>query len=325
MPRLRLAVRPGGGVLLLSLAVFVLLPASGSAGRAHVTALDISPIHADFNSGLRETTYSVPTVSDPNATYQWTLTIKAPLGQVDPGKGLDPGCDNRGVLAGTDATFVWHHGNTGDPVSPDGCAHDLQGKWGHQGLITVVVRDRQGDQCTATYKGTYSSDENAALGQNAASDRICTQAPPAPKQPQCEVKVASTGLAVYEILSADPYSLEYADVPVVVTFAANAGQNLSCPPSPSPDPGIVDLSFASFKIGGATIRLDPAKLPFSIHPDQKEILKIVLDRRDADLIKKEQPHQLKATITVTVDDPSGPVTVKKRATLPVHVSHRKKR
>ncbi len=36
----------------------------------------------------------------------------------------------------------------------------------------------------------------------------------------------SGGLAVYEILYADPFALEYADVPVVVAFASNLSQNL---------------------------------------------------------------------------------------------------
>jgi hypothetical protein len=36
----------------------------------------------------------------------------------------------------------------------------------------------------------------------------------------------SNGLAVYEILYADPFSLEYADVPVVVAFVSNLSQNL---------------------------------------------------------------------------------------------------
>jgi hypothetical protein len=166
-------------LVLVSLgAVLVWLPASGSAGTARVSALDISPIKAEFNSDLRQTTYSVPTVSDPGATYQWTLIIVPPVGQVDPSKPVDPGCNNHGVLVGLAATFVWHHGNAGDPLFDDGCNHDLQGMWGHQGLITVVVSDSAGDHCTATYKGTFSTEANAAIGQNAASDRVCTQAPP---------------------------------------------------------------------------------------------------------------------------------------------------
>jgi hypothetical protein len=102
---------PRALVLLLVGAALVWLPASGSAGRARVSTLNIDPIHADFDSDLRQTTYSVPNVSDPNATYQWTLDITVP---VDPGKGLDPDCNNHGVLAGTDKTFIWHHGNSGD-------------------------------------------------------------------------------------------------------------------------------------------------------------------------------------------------------------------
>jgi hypothetical protein len=174
----------GSVVLLIAVAVLVWLPASGSAGRARVSNLDISPIHADFDGDLKQTTYSLPTVSDPNATYQWTLIITAPVGQVDPNKGVDLGCNNHGVLIGADKTFVWHHGNKGDPLFDDGCDHDLQGQWGHQGLITVTVSDSAGDHCAATYKGTFSTDANATLGQNAASDRVCTNVPPpAPPPP----------------------------------------------------------------------------------------------------------------------------------------------
>jgi len=175
---------PRALVLLLVAAALVWLPASGSAGRARVSTLNIDPIHADFDGDLRQTTYSVPNVSDPNATYQWTLDITDPAGRVDPTKPLDPDCNNHGVLAGTDKTFIWHHGNSGDKTGhDDGCNHDVYGLWGHQGLITVTVSDSAGDHCTATYKGTYSTDENAALGLDAASERVCTQAPPPPPPP----------------------------------------------------------------------------------------------------------------------------------------------
>jgi len=40
------------------------------------------------------------------------------------------------------------------------------------------------------------------------------------------LQMVSNGLAVYEILYADPFSLEYADVPVVVAFVSNLSQNL---------------------------------------------------------------------------------------------------
>ncbi|MEO8025160.1 MAG: hypothetical protein ABI823_01720 [Bryobacteraceae bacterium] len=40
---------------------------------------------------------------------------------------------------------------------------------------------------------------------------------------------ANAGLAVYEVLFADPFSLEQADVPIAVAFASNPGNNLPAP------------------------------------------------------------------------------------------------
>jgi hypothetical protein len=138
-------------------------------------ALSISPIKAVFSEPDRATTYSIPTITDqPGSTYtyQWTLTLQA----VDPSKGVDTGCNNHGVLGGTGTTFAWHHGNSGDPVHDDGCNHGLQGQYGHQGLISVIVSDNHGAKCSATYKGTNSSDANTAAGIAAASKPECTQA-----------------------------------------------------------------------------------------------------------------------------------------------------
>jgi hypothetical protein len=169
--------------LLAAMAVVVWLPATGSAGSARLSMLSIDPVHADFSDPDRATTYSVPNVKDDavgaKLSYQWTLTLE----NVDDTKEVDTGCTNHGALTGTDATFVWHHGNAGDPVHDDGCNHDLQGKWGHQGLLSVTVSDDKGWQCSATYKGTFSSAENATIGQNAASEPDCTGTPVAPPPP----------------------------------------------------------------------------------------------------------------------------------------------
>jgi large repetitive protein len=56
------------------------------------------------------------------------------------------------------------------------------------------------------------------------------------------VQVQSSGLIVYEVLFADPFSIEHADVPMVVAYASNLSQNL-------PSPGVtaqVAGSFAPF-------------------------------------------------------------------------------
>lgn len=121
--------------------------------------MSISWIQAVFSPAERATTYSLTPPQDDwpggaKFNYYWQLELKA----VDPAAGVDGGCNNHGVLTGHDATFVWHHGNTGDPVHDDGCNHSLQGKYGHQGLITVTVSDGHGWFCNASYKGTESSD-----------------------------------------------------------------------------------------------------------------------------------------------------------------------
>jgi hypothetical protein len=121
--------------------------------------LSISPINANFVEAQRSTTYTVVVDEQPDTEvkYQWSLTLQA----VDPNAGVDQGCTNRGVFGATTVDFVWHHGNTGDTVSDDGCDHNLQGQYGHQGLIGLIVSDNRGWKCTATYKGTNTSDANS--------------------------------------------------------------------------------------------------------------------------------------------------------------------
>jgi hypothetical protein len=167
------------------------LPAIGSGGGARVSKLSIGRIHADFSDPARATTYSVLDVNESDSTakvsYQWTLTLEA----IDPnvyvnGVSVDTDCNNHGVLNGTDSTFVWHHGNKGDQLHDDGCNHDLQGKYGHQGLIAVTVTDSAGWRCDTTYKGTFSSDAALAAGLDVSSDPVCVgpgSAPPPPPPP----------------------------------------------------------------------------------------------------------------------------------------------
>jgi hypothetical protein len=178
----------GGIVLVLAAVALLWLPASGSGGGARVSELKISRIHAVFSSPDRATTYDVtPIVSAGKVSYRWTLTLEAvdPTVDVD-GLTFDADCNNHGVLSGTDPTFVWHHGNTGDPDHDDGCNHDLQGKYGHQGLITVAVTDIDGSRCETTYKGTFSSDAALDLGLDITTEPACTgptSTPPPPPPP----------------------------------------------------------------------------------------------------------------------------------------------
>jgi hypothetical protein len=171
---------------------FLLWPSTaGVAASARAATLSIGPINAVFSEPDRATTYRVPDVTDdPGAkvSYQWSLTLQ----KVDPAVEVDAACNNRGVLAGTEKTFVWHHGNSGDPVHDDGCDHNLVGRYGHQGLVRVVVTDDRGGRCEATYKGTNSS--NATSVQDGTSSTPdCTATPTTPpSQRRCECKSIAT-------------------------------------------------------------------------------------------------------------------------------------
>lgn len=132
--------------------------ATSPAGEVRRSDLSISFIQASFSSADRATTYSLLPPKDDwpggaKLTYGWELKMKA----VDPAVGIDPGCNNKGVLVGHDTTFVWKHGNKGDSVRDDGCDHQIQGKYGHQGEISVYVDDGHGWSCLAFYKGSESS------------------------------------------------------------------------------------------------------------------------------------------------------------------------
>jgi len=65
-----------------------------------------------------------------------------------------------------------------------------------------------------------------------------------------------TTLAVYEILYTDPYSVEYADVPVVLAYASNPGQNLPAPAPPNPNTSVTG-GFAPFYTSAASTQPSP--------------------------------------------------------------------
>jgi hypothetical protein len=158
-----------------ALACAGLLAYGGTASSStHRSELKISPIQAVFVDSERATHYTVPqiTAAVGAVTFSWTLTLKP----VDPSKGVDTGCNNHGTLTASTPEFVWHHGDKTDPVHNDGCEHALQGIYGHQGLITVVVTDASGARCTATYKGTNTSDANS-VANGIASTPVCKAAP----------------------------------------------------------------------------------------------------------------------------------------------------
>jgi len=69
-------------------------------------------------------------------------------------------------------------------------------------------------------------------------------------------KVGATNLAVYEILYTDPFSTEYADVPVVLAYASNPGQNLPAPAPPNPNTQVTG-GFAPFYTSAASTQPSP--------------------------------------------------------------------
>jgi hypothetical protein len=190
--------------------MLVLMPGSGLARRALGPQLTIGPIQAVFSEADRATTYSVERVvespPDPvlHPTYRWDLTLEP----VDPNVPVDDKCINHGVMHGTGATFVWHHGNKGDPVHDDGCSHSIYGKYGHQGLITVVVTSHTGWQCQETYKGTFSSNANS-VANGVASRDVCQRVSTAAPQPACRcfsltARILSSSFSMSDISARKP-------------------------------------------------------------------------------------------------------------------------
>jgi len=158
----------------------------------------ITRISAHFDSAERATTYratwgSLNKSKTTKVTVTWTLTLKlvdpagAPAaGEPGSAAAVDLGCTNDSVgLPGHEQTsvetvvpyfsFTWHHPDAADS-SPPGkyhCNHAEMGPHGHQGLIRVIVSDKNWT-CTATYKGTNSS--------TAASDKDGTASFPTCKK-----------------------------------------------------------------------------------------------------------------------------------------------
>ena len=150
----------------------------------------INPLTATFVQVEFATHYDVTITGavPPAMTVSWSLNLQLvdPPGAPDPstpgsGAAVDIGCTNAGVgtpnplvdtlaAGATTDDFVWHHPDPADSTPPGmySCDHADQGPSGHQGLITAVVSDGTW-QCTATYKGTHTSDAT----NSAASTPVC--------------------------------------------------------------------------------------------------------------------------------------------------------
>jgi len=77
-----------------------------------------------------------------------------------------------------------------------------------------------------------------------------------PTTPYALQKIGTSGLAVYEILYTDPFSTEYVDVPVVLAYASNPGQNLPAPGPPNPNTQATG-GFAPFYTSAASTQPSP--------------------------------------------------------------------
>ena len=169
-------------VAVLAACSIVVLVASAAARPEGQPAgsISIQAIQAVFLPKERETQYYVyryhvdgkPTP----VTVTWTLHLQLvdKAGAPDPGTpgsgaGVDLGCTNAGVgvtkpqeetvaVGSTTPHFTWHHPDPADSKPPGRyhCDHQDMGPHGHQGLIKVVIADKEWE-CTATYKGTNSS------------------------------------------------------------------------------------------------------------------------------------------------------------------------
>jgi hypothetical protein len=128
--------------------------------------LTMGPVQANFNQAVFGTLYTVnPTeLAGRPIGYSWQLALKlvdqagAPSpDQTGSGAGVDPGCNNNNVLAGTAAQFIWYHPDAVNSTPPGAyhCNHFLMGPKGHQGRITVTVSDGLW-ACTAHYDGTLT-------------------------------------------------------------------------------------------------------------------------------------------------------------------------
>lgn len=178
--------------------VVVLAVVPADAGRFAAQAsppkpLTMDPITATFNPEYRETRYRSVLHGSPGDPIHltWTLHLELvdPAGTPAPGEpgsaaAVDPGCNNAGsglpnkpvdythniTYDGAYHTgFTWHHPDLADSIPPGEyhCNHLDMGPRGHQGLITVVIRDSNWE-CGASYKGTNSTSSNPLKSPTAA-------------------------------------------------------------------------------------------------------------------------------------------------------------
>jgi hypothetical protein len=172
--------------------------ASSAGARPSGPTISIGPIVATFIPNARETRYSVSRYhlngKPETVTVTWALHLElvdkagAPeAGTPGSGAAVDLGCTNAGVglpehpqkavveRGNQTPSFIWHHPDPADSKPPGRyrCDHMDMGPHGHQGLITIVVADKD-TKCTASFKGTNSSKAQSETDGTASTPKCST-------------------------------------------------------------------------------------------------------------------------------------------------------
>jgi hypothetical protein len=103
---------------------------------------ELEPMLADFQSANSQTVYHQRARDSDGRKlkYHWTLVEHS-----------DPTCINFEPNKPQANQAIWHHADN------QGCSHNLEGSNGHNGTVTVVVRDGK-FACAAFYNGSNDGD-----------------------------------------------------------------------------------------------------------------------------------------------------------------------
>lgn len=171
-----------GGLLL---GLYITGETGAIAASNSISSVTLSSITATFQQVEFATHYTVHASDNAGRalSYNWTLKLQLidKAGSANGGTpgskaAVDVGCNNSGKLSSSALEFIWKHGD----ASLGACDHSKMGPGGHQGKITVVVKDGVWS-CTATYNGT-----NTGVGRAATCAPIVSPAKKASTSVQCQ-------------------------------------------------------------------------------------------------------------------------------------------